>query len=78
MKGITKGFHMKINKDLEFLGIDKWGIWFWYKGDHICRIWPWGPDRKYSKSRKYYSVSFETFFETLEDMDKFWEGYSKS
>lgn len=39
-------------------------IWYEYKGEEIC----WN-------GKQYLSVSCCGSFDTLEDLDKFWEGY---
>ena len=42
-------------------------IWYTYKGDEIA----WN-------GKKYLSICAEGAFDTLEDMDKFWEDYAKA
>jgi hypothetical protein len=42
-------------------------IWFEYKGDEVA----WNGE-------KYLSLGFEGYFDTLEQLDKFWEDYFKA
>lgn len=58
--------------------IDKWGIWFNYKGDSVCYAWPWFGDRKKNFNKRFYSTNLLCYFKSLKDLDKMWEGWEKA
>lgn len=56
--------------------INKSGIWFHYKGDELCWLWPWMREGK----GKYVSVGYsgtgqfgDARFNSLEEYDQFEE-----
>jgi hypothetical protein len=55
-----------------YLWIDKQGIWFLYKGDEVGWLYWW---KRKDQARKWLSVSFETTFTSLKEMDDLWEAY---
>ena len=51
------------------LSIDKKGIWFWYKGDEVYYLF------KKKGDYRYVSLLCEGYFESLKEMDEFWDEY---
>lgn len=51
----------------------KYGFEFDYKGDWIWYSWPWR-----GQKFRWISTSFEAGFNSLEALDKEWDGYFKA
>lgn len=60
---------------MNMIKIDKYGIWFDWKGDEVGYIWPWFSDRRECFKRRFYSIGFGAYFESLKELDEFWDGY---
>jgi len=64
------------------LRVDIFGVWFLYKGDEVCWLFPWKRkhgrnrnllDGRLGGSRKYCSLLSGSYFNTLKEMDEFWD-----
>jgi hypothetical protein len=67
-------FRAKFHRFFHF-DINDAGIWFDYKGDEVCWMFPW---KRNHKNKKYLSVLFECEYSSLKEMDDAWEDYSKA
>jgi hypothetical protein len=63
-------FYRKFRCSIDYLGVE-----FYYKGDSVIWLWPW---KRTSKNRKWLSISFECSFNTLKELDEYWDGYEKA
>lgn len=48
------------------------GVEFDHDGDNVLWIWPW---KRSAWRRRYMSFGFDAVFESLEEVDREWEGY---
>ena len=55
--------------------LDKWGVWFYLKGDDICWVWPWYRNKRDLKGNRYISICAGGYFRSLRDLDRFWVEY---
>ena len=55
-----------------FLLIDRNGIWWYHKGDEVLWIYPWR-----RRGYKYVSLMCEGCFQSIDELDKFWDEYFK-
>lgn len=63
---------------IKLIQVDRFGIWFFYKGDEVGYIWPWFSDRREIFNRRFYSIGFEAYFKSLKELDECWDGYFKT
>lgn len=49
------------------------GLWFSYNGDEVLRHWPWS-----GKAHRWQSLLAEGGFNSLREMDEFWEVYREA
>jgi hypothetical protein len=48
------------------------GIWFNYKGDEVLRLW-----KKTKEGKRIVSLLFQSEFESLKELDGWWDEYRK-
>lgn len=58
-----------------WFSLDKWGFWFYRKGDDICYVWPWVRHTRDLKGRRYISLCCNGYFDSLRELDQFWIEY---
>jgi hypothetical protein len=58
-----------------FSRINRWGISFEYKDEEVIWIWPW--KRIYNRGCKFLGILSSGGFDSLIEIDKFWEDYYK-
>jgi hypothetical protein len=61
-----------------FISFDSLGIEFPYKGDEIIWLWPWRRENTrngHHDTNKYVSIISEGYFNSLDEIDEFWNGF---
>jgi len=70
-----------LRRKIKTFQITKAGIWFYYKGDTVLWRWWWRrnsvqpPNYIVPQQGKYVSTLCESCFNSLKEMDNFWDEY---